>query len=279
MGCVPNKINNVGRLKMWDANNKIFDLVNLTKKRKLLINKLISHFDITDKGVAIVIDNKCYKNSYNPTWRYTKAIYMNIKNGGVEEISPNSLLKIMRSKKYSHFVWVSGDISKSKDIEFIWTLAHELRHLKQNLISTILSKAGKFFRNTLGNIKTDEQKIDLMIPTELDAELAAWRVTRSIFGNKIADLYVLNNSKSGERKESFQFLLSCDPEQKYNVIGNTIRLLKKYQNQLEIKQKNSRSSFIKNFNIDEALLELKSLELLIIGRDRGFTNSQNVKRK
>ena len=93
---------------------------------------------------------------------------------------------------------------------------------------------------------------------ELDAELVAWRVTRNIFGNKIADLYVLNNSKSGERKESFQFLLSYDPEQKYNVIGNTIRLLKKYQNQLEIKQKNSRSSFIKNFNIDEALLELKS---------------------
>ena len=249
---------------MWDANNKIFKWVNLTKKRKLLINKLISHFDIPDKGVAIIIDNKCYKNSYNPTWRCTKAIYMNIKDGGIEEKSPERLLKIMRSEKYSHFIWISGDISRSKDIEFIWILAHELRHLKQNLISPILSKAGKFHRNTLGNIEIDEQKVDLIIPIELDAELVAWRVTRNIFGNKIADLYVLNNSKSGERKESFQFLLSYDPEQKYNVIGNTIRLLKKYQSQLEIKQKNSKNGFIKNFNIDEALLELKSLELLII---------------
>jgi hypothetical protein len=251
---------------MWDASNKIFDLVNLTKKRKLLINKLISHFDIPDKGVAIVIDNKCYENSPNPIWRCAKAIYMNIKDGGIEEMSPEPLLKIMKSKQYSHFIWIPGDISKSKDIEFIRILAHELRHLKQNLISPILSKAGKFLRNTLGNIKTDEQKIDLMIPIELDAELAAWSVTRNIFGNEIADSYVLNNSKSGDRKESFQFLLSYDPEHKYNVIVSTIKLLKKYQNQLEIKQKNSRNNFIKNYNIDEALLELKSLELLIIGR-------------
>lgn len=262
---------------MWDANNKIFKWVNLTKKRKLLINKLISHFDIPDKGVAIIIDNKCYKNSYNPTWRCTKAIYMNIKDGGIEEKSPERLLKIMRSEKYSHFIWISGDISRSKDIEFIWILAHELRHLKQNLISPILSKAGKFHRNTLGNIEIDEQKVDLIIPIELDAELVAWRVTRNIFGNKIADLYVLNNSKSGERKESFQFLLSYDPEQKYNVIGNTIRLLKKYQSQLEIKQKNSKNGFIKNFNIDEALLELKSLELLIISEK--IENLRSRKRK
>jgi len=254
---------------MWDANTNIIDWIELNNKRKILIKKVISYFNVPAKGVAIVIDNKCYKNSYNPTWRCSKANHMNIKDGGIEKISPEPLLKIMKSKQYSHLIWVSGGISKSKDIKFMWTLAHELRHLEQDLISIILSKAGKFLRNTLGNIEIDEQKIDLIIPTELDAELAAWRVTRNIFGNKIADLYVLNNSKSGERKESFQFLLSYDPEQKYNVIGNTIRLLKKYQNQLEIKQKNSRSSFIKNFNIDEALLELKSLKLLIIGRDRG----------
>jgi predicted RNA-binding protein with PIN domain len=249
---------------MWDANTNIIDWIDLSNKRKILIKKVISYFNVSAKGVAIVIDNKCYKNFNNPTWRYTKAIHMNIRDGGIEEKSPERLLKIMRSKKYSHLIWVAGDVSKGKDIEFVWVLAHELRHLEQDLISIILSKAGKFLRNTLGNIETDEQKIDLMIPTELDAELAAWRVTRNIFGNKIADLYVLNNDKSGKRKESFQFLLSYDPEQKYNIIGNTIRLLKKYQNQLEIKQKNSRSSFIKKFNIDEALLELESLELLII---------------
>lgn len=239
---------------MWDANTNVIDWIDLSNKRKILIKKVISYFNVPAKGVAIVIDNKCYKNFGNPMWRCAKAIYMNIKDGGIEERSPEPLLKIMKSKQYSHFIWISGDVSKSKDIEFIWTLAHELRHLKQNLISTILSKAGKFLRY----IEIDELKIDLMIPIELDAELAACRATRILFGNKIADLYVSDNSKSGERKESFQFLLSYDPEQKYNVIGNTIRLLKKYQNQLEIKQKNSRSSFIKKFNIDEALLELKS---------------------
>jgi len=123
-----------------------------------------------------------------------------------------------------------------------------LKHIKQDLISTILSKAGNFLRNTLGNIEIDEQKVDLIIPIELDAELAAWRATRIFFGNKIADLYVLNNSKSGERKESFQFLLSYDPDQKYDVIVNTVELLKKYQNQLEILQKKSEDSIIKKFN-------------------------------
>ena len=242
---------------MWDANTNIFDWVNLTKKRKVLIKKLISYFNIPAKGVAIVIDNKCYENSYNPKWRYAKAIYMNIKHGGIEEISPEPLLKIMKSKKYSHLIWVSGDVYKGKDIEFIWTLAHELKHLKQDLISTILSKAGNFLRNTLGNIEIDEQKIDLIIPTELDAELAAWRATRNIFGNEIANPYVLNNSKSGERKKSYQFLLSYDPEKKYDIIGNTIRLLKKYQNRLEIVQKKSEDSIIKRFNINEVCLELE----------------------
>jgi len=242
---------------LWDANTNFFDWVNLTKTRKVFIKKLISYFNVPAEGVAIVIDNKCYENSYNPNWRYTKAIYMNIKDGGIEEISPEPLLKIMKSKKYSHLIWVSGDVYKGKDIEFIWTLAHELKHLKQDLISTILSKAGNFLRNTLGNIETDEQKIDLLVPTELDAELIAWRVTRNILGNKIANSYVLDNSKSGERKKSYQFLLSYDPEKKYDVIGNTIRLLKKYQNQLEIVQKKTEDSIIKRFNINEVCLELE----------------------
>ena len=242
---------------MWDANTNIFDWINLTKKRKELIKKLISYFNIPAKGVAIVIDNKCYENSCNPGWRCSKAIYMNIKDGGIEEMSPNPLLEIMHSKKYSHLVWISGDVSKSEEIECIWTLAHELQHLKQDLTSLILSKAGNFLSNTLGNIATDEQKIDLLVPTELDAELIAWRVTRNIFGNKIANLYVLNNSKSGERKKSNQFLLSYNPEKKYDVIGNTIRLLKKYQNQLEILQKKSEDSIIKRFNINGVCLELE----------------------
>ena len=242
---------------MWDANTNIFDWVNLTKKRKVLIKKLILYFNIPAKGVAIVIDNKCYENSCNPGWRCSKAIYMNIKDGGIEEISPNPLLEIMHSKKYSHLVWISGDVSKSEEIECIWTLAHELQHLKQDLTSIILSKAGNFLASTLGDIEIDEQKIDLIIPTELDAELAAWRATRNIFGNEIANPYVLNNSKSGERKKSYQFLLSYDPGKKYDVIGNTIRLLKKYQNQLEIVQKKSEDSIIKRFNINEVCLELE----------------------
>ena len=242
---------------MWDANTDIFDWVNLTQKRKVLIKKLISYFNIPAKGVAIVIDNKCYENSCNPRWRCSKAIYMNIKDGGIEEISPEPLLEIMHSKKYSHLVWISGDVSKSEEIECIWTLAHELQHLKQDLTSIILSKAGNFLSNTLGNIETDEQKIDLLVPTELDAELVAWRVAKNIFGNEIANSYVLNNSKSGERKKSYQFLLSYDPEKKYDIIGNTIRLLKKYQNRLEIVQKKSEDSIIKRFNINEVCLELE----------------------
>jgi len=242
---------------LWDTKSNIFDWVGLSNKQKILIKKLISYFNVPAKGVAIVIDNKCYENSYNPRWRCSKAVYMNIKDGGIEEISPNPLLEIMHSKKYSHLVWISGDVSKSEEIECIWTLAHELQHLKQDLTSIILSKAGNFLSNTLGNIETDEQKIDLLVPTELDAELIAWRVTRNIFGNEIANSYILNNSKSGERKKSYQFLLSYDPEKKYDVIGNTIRLLKKYQNQLEIVQKKSEDSIIKRFNINEVCLELE----------------------
>jgi len=45
--------------------------------------------------------------------------------------------------------------------------------------------------------------------------------------------------------------------QKYDVIVNTVELLKKYQNQLEILQKKSEDSIIKKFNINEVCLEME----------------------
>jgi len=253
-------IDDEGCTFMSYAKSEIMDLAGLSDRQKSLLKATCELFNIPCQGIIILFDSGDYDTYINNTWRLT-GLHMNLERGGIEEMSPEHILKIMESRKYAHLIWFSKRVSESKDIDFSWTVSHEFRHLQQDIISYDLSRAGHFLYNSIGGIDIEEQKIDVTIPTELDAELAAWQATRKTFGVEQANAYVLNKTKSGNKRDSFSVLYSHDPDIPYNVIGNTLNLLKKYQKQLHLMQNETKDDFIKEFNVSELIKSLSSLEI------------------
>lgn len=244
---------------MWKAKSEINDMVSLSTRQKCLLDQINKLFDFPAQGVIVIFDENDYDNYINPTWKFS-GLHLNVELGGIEEMSPEHILEIMESKKYAHLVWFSKRVSLLEDIKFSWIVAHEFRHLQQDFNSNILSKAGHFLYRAIGGINIEEQKIDVTVPTELDAELFAWKTVRHIFGFKVADSYVVNNSISGERCDAFKVLYNHGPDRPYDVVGSTIKLLRKYQSQLiELQSRLAEDYFLKGFDIDKACESLSSL--------------------
>ncbi len=85
---------------MWSAVNKIIDRIEFSEQRKKLLEKIIFTFKIPATGIVFVFGKMDYQNYLNSVWRKV-ALHLNVEIGGVEEISPQHLLTIMESKKYS----------------------------------------------------------------------------------------------------------------------------------------------------------------------------------
>ncbi len=234
---------------MWNEKNYISDRFGLSPHRRNLVDQILSCFEVPSLGVAIVFDNADYEDP-SQFW-INRAGHLNIKNGGLEYSSAEHLEEIMLSNNYKHLVWLSRGACAGQDLDFAWDFSHELRHLEQDLISFTLSEASYFLSNTLINIEIEEPKIITTIPGELDAELAAWRTICKIFGLEIADSYIQNKINSGIKAEPecFRILKSHDPDTEYDVIGETIKLLRRYQLRLEEFQKTPKiHGNFKNFN-------------------------------
>jgi hypothetical protein len=88
---------------MWNSKTEIRfrTKVNPTKKKHLEI--LVELFSIPDRGILIILDSDDYKEYFNPIWK-NQGLHLDIKNGGVEEMSPEYLLEIMESGEYSNLV-------------------------------------------------------------------------------------------------------------------------------------------------------------------------------
>lgn len=244
---------------MYDRATTVIDRIGLCEHRQALMDKIRSHFDIPSTGVVFVLEREDYRNYRNYIWRST-AVHLNIEVGGVEEMSPQYLLDLMKSQDYSNLIWLSKKACEARDICFAWVLAHELRHFEQDLCSHTLSKAGHFLLRTLGTINIEELNTQNTVPTELDADLKAWRVIRKLFGVEVADSYVRNESAAGKHQQPFRILISHDPEKTYDVFGYTVSLLQKYQSQLKGLQKHSEDNFIATFDIDMTCSELNRHE-------------------
>ena len=113
--------------------------------------------------------------------------------------------------------------------------------------------------NNLGRIEIEEPKINITVPTELDAELSAWRTGNTLFGDDSIKAF-LHDKASIKNIEEYKLLVKHNPYNQYNVIEQTVAILKKYKTQLQSihnldRQKNKT---IKEFNIDLACDELNS---------------------
>ncbi len=242
---------------MHNAATAVQDRFGLSKRRRVLMKRVRSCFGVPARGVVFVLEREGYQDYANPVWRST-AVHLNIEVGGVEERSPEHLLKLMESCQYSHLIWLSRQDCEARDILFAWILAHELRHLEQDLCSPTLSKAGHFLVRALGTVETKEPKMGNSIPTELDANLRAYRLTQWMFGTEVVKAHVQNEFDEESRKRLLGVLERSEHGKRYDVSGCTVALLRKYSSQLKEFQKRSVGQSTAAFDIDKVCSELSA---------------------
>jgi hypothetical protein len=242
-------------MDMWESPTRYWNRFGLSQARLVLVNKVCSYFDIPAKGVVFVFEKEDYQECYYDVWRFNPewrklANHLNIRVGGVEEISPEHLLKLMKSCKYANLVWICRKACETpEDIDFAWILAHELRHLEQDLSSRTLSKAGHFLQCAQPLFKAKELKAQVTIPTELDANLRAYRVTKEEFGSEDVKAYLRNEFLANDRQELFETLERCHHGKRYDVFRSTVALLRKYRSQLKEFQNRSADESIARFDL------------------------------
>ena len=239
---------------MWDADTKPFLWADLSLQKKKLLESLLAEFSIPEKGIAIVLDENDYPGYPNRIWR-NQGLHINIKLGGIEEMSPVSLLDIMQSKDYSNLVWISNRVSTGDSVQFAWVISHELQHFVQDQICHILSVANSFLFNNLSHnsIVIDEPKEAMTIPYDFDSELAAFKKVKTMLGDLEADRFI----RSPQNYNRLKRLLDYDLTKPYDILGQTIQFFEKYRDQLENYVNSASDPFISSFNIDRTIRELK----------------------
>jgi hypothetical protein len=111
------------------------------------------------------------------------------------------------------------------------------------------------------DIDVDEPKVSFIIPTELDAELNAWRVICKIFNNKEIDDYFYEKLKPENMPKSYSYLLKFNPNYPYDVISSTKDFLQKYKIEFNKFKNSSNDYFIKHFDIEKSMHFLNSLDI------------------
>ena len=242
---------------MWSSKTEIRFRTEVDPTKKQHLEKLIELFSIPDIGILIILDSDDYKEYPNPIWR-NQGLHLSIKDGGVEEMSPDYLLEVMESREYSNLIWLSKRICDADLTKFIWVASHEFQHFRQSVVSPDLSVANTFLYNTLGDrkIQIDEPKVAITIPSEFDAELSAFKTVKKIFGREKVEKYV----KRPHRFDKIGILLSYDPNKQYDIIGKTIYFFEKYREQLEVYIQDSTDPLVKSFNIDYHINKLRGLK-------------------
>jgi hypothetical protein len=156
--------------------------------------RLLEKMDVPQNGVYILLDDGEYPAYFNP--RYKQAFYMNIRIGGIEEMSPEHILDIMHKPDCEHFVWISPTVANGNEFYAAWAFAHELQHVVQDVSHPELSKVATFLRYAHPAVKANARLTQLDLPAELDAEIKAKELTISLLGLKSYQVFVSNETRN-----------------------------------------------------------------------------------
>jgi len=174
----------------------------------------------------VLFDDNDYPDYPILKWR-KRALHLDLRCG-VDEAGPEHILKLMNSPDCDHFVWLSKRIAESEPVHMVRVYAHELRHVIQGTLYSGLSKLTAELTVSLQKSPPEAPRTlySIELPQELDAELAAWQLVRSVFGDDEYVAYrsreIANNAKAADYFRRFDELASSwrdDP------IAETRRLL------------------------------------------------------
>lgn len=175
---------------------------NIKAASKLLLyERLLEKMGVPQDGVYILLDDGEDPAYSNP--RYKQAFYMNIRIGGIEEMSPQHILDIMHKPDCEHFVWISPTVANGNEFYAAWAFAHELQHVVQDVSHPELSKVATFLRYALPAVKINARLTQLDLPAELDAEIKAKEFTISLLGLEAYQAFVSNETSSDAKASDY----------------------------------------------------------------------------
>jgi len=179
---------------------------SIPKTIKLLTLKIQKILDVDNAGLVTYFADEDFSKYPNNRYRDC-AFYMNIKMGGIEEISPADIVCIMKDPNTIHFIWLSN-LWKRNEITFTWLFAHELKHLKQNIttpnINEKTEQLKKLYEGSVCSKISQYNQYDL--PVEKDADLTAKYVVEKLFPEKQVDDFFNWMISDGKRAKSFKHL-------------------------------------------------------------------------
>ena len=200
-----------------ETNRDYFEV--LLDKEKSWRDKVCSHFSIPSHGILFVFDTEDYKEyPEGSRWRDNLGMCINIKYDYYYK-DPKKLKQLIRpqNRKYQYLIWFSKQAWSHSKIDFIWNLAHELKHVSHEHDLLVMSNS---LLNHFG---------PMCAPAEIDADLVAYKISCELVGWVRTVLYVCKNRFMGSQKLMFKALLKHIHTKEYKIFEEIESLLVEHQ--------------------------------------------------
>ncbi|MBW1796717.1 MAG: hypothetical protein JRJ38_20265 [Deltaproteobacteria bacterium] len=171
-------------------------------KRCAIADQVIAESGLAAESLIVVLDDSDYEDCPNPRYSKDIAWYMNIRSGQLEEMSPEHMLEVMDPQRCDHLIWVSKRVAVGSFSRLVWVLAHELRHLRQEIEYPELSTTNLLIKRLSKQVPL-KSKYQFGVPAELDAEWAAYQTVVKILGNDALNAFVTEECQRDEKAEPY----------------------------------------------------------------------------
>ena len=209
---------------MFSAKTRTEGCEALGKENSEIVPKVLAEFDLPSCGLlvrfesqpGVLPENKlaCY---------YPLATYMP---------QPDDLLlltKLVEAREFAHLVLISQEACTDGVIPFTWRLAHECRHVIQAVCVPVLKDIDDHLRPILPHVASDQgwQAEQSDLPNELDADVVAGHVCRTIHGENKTGEYLDWEIENGTRPGTFKKVRECPDD--FEVCKMAVDALSQYK--------------------------------------------------
>ncbi|MBI3912160.1 MAG: hypothetical protein HY320_14670 [Armatimonadetes bacterium] len=165
--------------------------------------------------------------------------------------------RLLEAGKHTVCLWIARRVCRHRcAAEFAWVVAHELRHAQQRQTCPVMLGADRLaLRPHLRQLSLP--RLEITLPSELDADLTAWRVTRSILGQAVADAYVREQAEDGPAMDCYRALQAMDSDEPYDAPQETLALLRHHRRRLTCLIRESCDLDVFGYRVGDAIRKLE----------------------
>ncbi|MCQ8116710.1 hypothetical protein [Methylomonas rosea] len=106
---------------------------------------------------------------------------------------PSYFKELTADLNCTHLVWLSRKVLAYAELMFVWVLAHELRHVYQSRMSFRKAEIRRLLHDLRRKPSYSYLRPDLLTPDEIDAELSAMRLVKTMYGDEEVQLFLTTN--------------------------------------------------------------------------------------